>query len=241
MTTRPRRTRAAAPGRPSAASPQRASAASPRRPSAASPRPEVFTLRDLAQVRALANPLRLRILETFCAGERTTKQVAEALGEPPTRLYHHVEALVRVGLLRLKRTSAKRGTVEKYFEAVARTFRADARLLAAGAPSKESRAVLAMATRAIEETAREVRGLMEEGRGEARLADEGVLSFLEIHSSKEDMARLRRRLLRLLEAESRRAPTGTGDERRFRLTVAFYPLDVGEARRPKARRRPSKR
>jgi DNA-binding transcriptional ArsR family regulator len=71
----------------------------------------------LEQVRALAHPLRLRLLELFSQQPRTAKQAAEVLGEPPTRLYHHVAALERAGLIRLRETRQNRGTTEKYYEA----------------------------------------------------------------------------------------------------------------------------
>ena len=74
--------------------------------------------RVVAELRAFAHPLRLRLFELFVEKPRTTMQVAEILGEPPTRLYHHVNALQKSGLLRLRETKPIRGTVEKYFEAV---------------------------------------------------------------------------------------------------------------------------
>src|SRR5438128_4537285 len=76
----------------------------------------------VAEMRALAHPLRLRIIELFAEAPRTTKQVAELLGQPPTRLYHHVAALERAGLLRLVETRQNRGTTEKWYEAAARTM-----------------------------------------------------------------------------------------------------------------------
>ena len=88
------------------------------------PQREIYTLKDLDQVKVLADPLRIRILEALLE-ERTTKQVADLLGEKPTKLYHHVDALEKVGLIALSRTRQNRGTVEKYYLAVARTFRAD--------------------------------------------------------------------------------------------------------------------
>src|SRR5690349_7721533 len=91
----------------------------PRRPGA-EPRPPHAA--GLAQMRALAHPLRLRIMELLVEQPRTTKQVAELLGQPPTRLYHHVAALERAGLLRLTETRKKRGTVERWYESVARTL-----------------------------------------------------------------------------------------------------------------------
>src|SRR3989442_3746733 len=70
----------------------------------------------LEEMRALAHPLRLRLLEMFADGPRTTMQVAAILHTPPTRLYHHVHALERAGLLHLREIRRKRGTHEKYFE-----------------------------------------------------------------------------------------------------------------------------
>jgi DNA-binding transcriptional ArsR family regulator len=69
----------------------------------------------LTQVRALAHPLRLRLIELFVARPLTAKQAAQKLGQPPTRLYYHVATLERAGLLRLARTRAVRGATEKYF------------------------------------------------------------------------------------------------------------------------------
>ena len=92
-----------------------------------------WTLTSLDQLRALADPLRLRILSVFARGPQPTKAVAEWLGEKPTRLYHHVEALVRAGVIELTETRPKRGTVERYYRAVATRFTVADSLLATGA------------------------------------------------------------------------------------------------------------
>ena len=86
-----------------------------------------MTLSELDQLKALGDPLRFRILEAL-ADERTTKQVAEEIGEKPTKLYHHVDALERVGLIKMTRTRRNRGTLEKYYQVVAFAFRADSSL-----------------------------------------------------------------------------------------------------------------
>jgi DNA-binding transcriptional ArsR family regulator len=105
-----------------------------------SPPRGIHTVTDLAQVRALADPLRLKILGALIAAPRTTKQVAEVLGEKPTKLYHHVEALERAGLIRLTETRPNRGTVEKYFQAVAGQFQVAASILSPdeGPPAQEA-------------------------------------------------------------------------------------------------------
>src|SRR4029079_13876765 len=74
--------------------------------------------RNVSDLRALAHPLRLRMMELFAESPKTTKQVAELLGQPPTRLYHHVAALERAGLLVLRETRPNRGAVEKWYGAI---------------------------------------------------------------------------------------------------------------------------
>ena len=81
-----------------------------------------YVLRELAQVRALTDPLRQHLLRAFAGEPQTTKQVAHALKENPTKLYHHVDKLASAGLLRLIRTQQKRGTTERYYQATAKQF-----------------------------------------------------------------------------------------------------------------------
>ena len=92
------------------------------------PRVQTYCLRNLEQARILADPLRIRVLQAFSREPKTTKQVAGLLGEKPTRLYHHVQALETVGLIELVETRPVRGTVEKYFQAVATRFEVDSSL-----------------------------------------------------------------------------------------------------------------
>lgn len=87
--------------------------------------PAVFTITSVEQLQAVASSKRQKILAEFIDNARTTKQVAERLGQPATRLYHHVDALVKHGILVLEKESPKRGTVERYYRAAGRQFRVD--------------------------------------------------------------------------------------------------------------------
>lgn len=186
---------------------------------------ELLTLTDLEQVRVLADPLRMRVVEVLCRGERTTKQVAEELGEKPTKLYHHVEALEKVGLVRPTRTRRNRGTLERYYVAVARNFRADPRLFSGGGPSTP--AIQSMVSTILGSTGQEMERLAAGARGKTGLGEEGALGYLAIDADPETIARLRRRLRRLLQDIQKIANEDTprGDCRRYRLTLAFFPLD----------------
>jgi DNA-binding transcriptional ArsR family regulator len=185
-----------------------------------------MVLTELEQIKVLADPLRIRILEQLCE-ERTTKQVAQRLGEKPTKLYHHVEALERVGLIALTRTRPNRGTMEKYYQAVARTFRA---ALSAGgaAPEEEVRTYRDVVRTIFDSTSSEMGRLIEEGAGEA-LEQKGLLSFIEIRADEDEIAKIRRRLTGVLKSLAALAESGDADEAgaqlpRYRLTLAFYPL-----------------
>src|SRR5580704_556365 len=113
------------------------------------------TLIDLAQIRALADPLRLRILGALVGEPRTTKQVAEILGEKPTKLYHHVQAMERAHLVQLVDRRPKRGTVEKYYQATATLFQAGPTAFAVGAGARAPRSDADALLAALLETARE--------------------------------------------------------------------------------------
>ncbi|MBI5708244.1 MAG: helix-turn-helix transcriptional regulator [Armatimonadetes bacterium] len=84
---------------------------------------------SVLELKALSHELRQRLLEQFCGEPLTAKQAAKALGEPPTKLYHHVACLEAAGLIRLVETRPNRGTTEHYFQANAQAFRIGDRLL----------------------------------------------------------------------------------------------------------------
>ena len=183
-------------------------------------------------MKVLAHPRRIRILELLGDEERTTKQVAEVLGEPPTRLYHHVAALERVGLIRLARTRQSRSAVEKYYVAVAKAFSADPRLFAScrGAPAEATGTV---ATQVLDLTAEDLRALLaHEEQSLEHVKEQGILSYLEVRGTPREIAAIRAKLSKLIESCSaggaERHPAGAA----YRLTIAFFPL----ARRPPSNR-----
>lgn len=98
---------------------------------------ETFQLTSVEQLRSVAIPLRISILRLLADKAMTTKQLAEELAQPVTRLYHHIDALLGTGLIVVVQENAKRGTIERYFRAVARSFRASHELLAGGSKIDE--------------------------------------------------------------------------------------------------------
>ncbi len=84
--------------------------------------PEVYNLESVEQMRALADELRLRIVELLTQQPMTVTQLGEVLRVAPAKVHYHVRELERVGLLRLSFTREKSGILEKYYIAVARNL-----------------------------------------------------------------------------------------------------------------------
>ena len=83
---------------------------------------EVFPLTTLDQVRTMADPLRVRIMERLVREPMTVKMLGTDLGEAPAKVHYHVRELERIGVIRLVETREKGGVLEKYYRAVARDF-----------------------------------------------------------------------------------------------------------------------
>jgi DNA-binding transcriptional ArsR family regulator len=82
--------------------------------------PEAYNLESIEQVRAMADELRIRIVELLTQQPMTVTQLGEALGVATAKVHYHTRELERVGLLRLAFTREKSGILEKYYTAVAR-------------------------------------------------------------------------------------------------------------------------
>ncbi len=191
---------------------------------------EVYMLKDLEQLKVLADPLRLRILEAFCQQPMTTKQAAQLLGEKqPTKLYHHVNALERVGLIKLVKTKKNRGTVEKYYRAVAGDFTVDRKLFAVRPQTEEAiEALQAMFASPLEATLSEIRqsiaAKLIEPEDERRAA---FLTRLHIRTTPAQIEKLQKKLQAWLK-ECKVADRKRG-EVEYGLTVAFYPIKKEES------------
>ena len=83
---------------------------------------EQFVLESLDAIKAVADPMRIRILfETTYFG-RTVKELAALLEVPQTRLYYHVKLLERHGLLRVVERRMVSGIEERRYRSPANGF-----------------------------------------------------------------------------------------------------------------------
>lgn len=86
------------------------------------------------QLKALGDSTRQKILAFLGQQSATTKQLAEALGQPKGTIGHHLKVLQEAGLIRVVRTRLVRAITEKYYGRVARVYRTSTSIGSAGQP-----------------------------------------------------------------------------------------------------------
>ncbi len=184
---------------------------------------EILTLKDLKQLKALSDPLRRRILECFSAAPVTTKQVADQIGENPTKLYHHVEKLLKAGLIELVETKQNRGTIERYYQAAAKKFAVDQQLLA---PSPKARVAVgelqAMVVNALQASLSDARENFPDLKKLGPASLPIAMKQARIRTSQKKILKLVQKLQKFGE-ECQAAHDETG-ELEYNLTLTFFPI-----------------
>ncbi|MFL5733841.1 MAG: ArsR/SmtB family transcription factor [Chloroflexia bacterium] len=93
-----------------------------------------MVIKDLEALKAVSDPLRLRIMETMLQGARTVKQLAKELKTTPTKLYYHMNLLEQHGLVKVTGTRIVSGIIEKQYQLAAYSIDIDRSLLSPSGP-----------------------------------------------------------------------------------------------------------
>ena len=75
--------------------------------------------------KALAHPLRMRILTSLHRGISSPNQLSQELGEPLGNVSYHVKTLLEFDCIELVKTEPRRGAVEHFYRATERAFLSD--------------------------------------------------------------------------------------------------------------------
>ena len=180
---------------------------------------DTYKIRDLEQVRLLADPLKLRLLQAFAESAKTTKQAAEELGEKVTKLYRHVDALHDVGLLEVVEEKQKRGTIERTFQAVAQRFEADYSLFS-DAPGTEGTEAARQMLRVSEAEILDVLANTHDDDEE-----QAIIMRIRGKATPEKIAELRATLQEWLESVPNYDQEPAEDAREIGGLIAFYEID----------------
>jgi DNA-binding transcriptional ArsR family regulator len=181
-------------------------------------------LSRLDQIRALADPLRIRLVEALVARELSVADLAQAVGTPVTRLYHHVTLLLEAGLIQEASRVRRRGVEERIYRATAREFRMDGSLLDVDTDGGHSVEDLVKLSRSVLGTALEE---LTDGirRGDVRPERPGkgvILQGRSLQLTPAGFEALARELPAWIEAFARRQKAARGGGR-YRLAFAVFP------------------
>jgi DNA-binding transcriptional ArsR family regulator len=80
----------------------------------------IASINDPRIVRALAHPMRLQILSIVEKRTASPKEIAREIGAPLTHVSYHVRQLAQLGVIKLERTTPRRGAVEHHYSMEAR-------------------------------------------------------------------------------------------------------------------------
>lgn len=181
--------------------------------------PDCKVIEDLATLRLLSDPLRLRLIEELGDHPTTVKVLAKTLGMKPNRLYYHVNLLEEHGLVKVTDTRLVSGIVERTYGLVAKHF----------AVSDD----LAMPAELKRDVADTLFGVVSKELGEALEAEAkggpaGVVGRIQLWLTEDERAGFEKQLSELLAAyasgEKHRADA---DADRYTLLYALY-APVGE-------------
>lgn len=179
---------------------------------------KTYKINDIEQLRLLGDPLKLRLVQAFAEGEKTTKQVAQELGERITKLYRHVDALHDAGLLEIVSETQKRGTIERTFRAIAERFEVDRTLLSDTESTHGDEAIRELLRAGETEILRAIEITRDE-------EDPNLLvTRFRIKGSREQITRVRKSLEQWLESIQQNQEEVPGDYEEAGAMIAFYPI-----------------
>jgi DNA-binding transcriptional ArsR family regulator len=83
---------------------------------------DTMIVAEPAQLRAMADPFRVQLVQLLRDRARSTQELAEELSMPKGTVGHHLKVLESAGLIRVVRTRKVRAVTEKFYGRTARLF-----------------------------------------------------------------------------------------------------------------------
>ena len=177
---------------------------------------------DVETIKALSDPLRLRILELMTAKHDepfTVKRLAVALGVSQTKLYHHVNLLLERELIATAGTRVVSGIIETSYRIAQLKISLDRSLLAADSPQMHD-----VLTTVFEGARDDIERGLRTGRIQSgEDADPSMKLLLSkglARLSKAQAEAVRARLIELIDGFD----AEEGDGQPYGLVLGFYPM-----------------
>jgi DNA-binding transcriptional ArsR family regulator len=186
-----------------------------------------FHISDLETLRAIADPLRVQIVELLEGQKLTVKQVAEKLGLAPSKLYYHFGALEDLGLIEVAETRMVANMQEKRYRAAAEAIEVDPSLFKF---SKEgvNEPINILLTSTIDATREDlIRSLQARqfqlGQGADETPRRLIINRIVSHVSEKRVTDFQERLVKLIQEFEAEDKASKSTDQTYALTVALYP------------------
>ena len=177
---------------------------------------------DVETLKALSDPLRLRIIETMVGRANdawSVKELAAALDVPQTRLYHHIELLVERDLVRAAEQRVVSGIIETRYRLAALSLRLDPGLVRGGGAGES--AAREMLTAIFDEVRQDVMRLLSDPRlGDEAAVDRPLVSRGVARLTPERARELRDRLVAIVDEYD--GPSDEPTAKTYRTLIAMY-------------------
>ena len=182
---------------------------------------EHYELQNLEQLRAIADMLRMRVIDTLRERPMTVTQLGEVLHMAPAKIHYHVRELEKVGLLQLVETREKGGILEKYYQPIARDFSVPRELLLSASQDELVSTTDSWFEQVKLGVQRALRGMIESRESDA------ILAFAPLYLTRDEQETLSTQLKELFKPYT--TQRGIVGERVTQMMFTLYPeLDGSE-------------
>jgi len=189
----------------------------------------VRIVKDVATLKAVADPIRLTVLERAMAEPArlwTAKEFAAEVGIPPTKIYYHLNLLEQHGLLQVRETRLVNGILEKRYGTGQLDLTFHCR--AGGTGTEDGSGVGELATKLLQQTRDEIATGLATGHvsatPDAPETERMLLSRAVAELPASRLAEFRQELLALVRRFEQASEPGAP---RFALLVALHPSVAG--------------
>jgi DNA-binding transcriptional ArsR family regulator len=177
----------------------------------------LHTAHSVEQLRAIADILRLRIVDLLQARPMTVTQLGDLLEMAPAKVHYHVRELERVGLLRLVETREKGGILEKYYQPVAKDISVSKTLFLTAPPDESLAMTSAWFDQVKDGFQQAFRVALEQKDEQPNL----MLAFTHMHVTPDEHKQLAKQLYELLKPYEN--PRGVEGEMPMLIATISYP------------------
>lgn len=183
---------------------------------------ETYTIETLEQLRAISDPLRVRITDLLRVQPMTATQIGDTLKIAPAKIHYHVRELEKVGLLQLVETREKGGILEKYYQPVAHELVVSGSLLRS-APKNE---VLGYIGNWIDKIKGGFMHVFRQDLESKETHFRTIFGTAQIYVTREEMQQLNQQLAELIKRYEKRRGVA-GEEDMLNVFMAF-PLSIAD-------------